>query len=275
MSRKRKTFFFAVLWSFLAVFLETLSASNITTLEEKGTFLSTDYRTSGFTKGYKSKNVTSFSVAHHAQKLGGQLNVAYVKGDEKASFVSGGFSFGINDLTSAKFLVGGSSKNRGILPRQSFSFSVESHCFDRSLMVIPLIEHREYRNGVKEYLTAIDFVYYFKPFQESEGYMGAQFHLKNASPRLAQLKSRGMGVGVTYIQPNAYAAELYTEFGRTFYENSQVNQRNYPYFLIRPMVDLPFNENVVFLMGASYEKTKFYNVREYNVGLKIVLPGGP
>lgn len=275
MSRKRKTFFFAVLWSFSPVSLETLSASNITTLEEKGTFLLTEYRTSGFTKGYKSKNVTSLSVAHHAQKLGGQLNVAHVKGDEKASFVSGGFSFGINDLTSAKFLVGGSSKNRGILPRQSFSFSLESHCFDRSLMVIPLIEHREYRNGVKEYLTAIDFVYYFKPFQESEGYMGAQFHLKNTSPRLAQLKSRGMGVGVTYIKPHAYAAELYTEIGRTFYENSQVNQRNYPYFLIRPMVDLPVNDRVMFLIGASYEKTKFYHVREYSVGLKAALQGAP
>ncbi|UNM06724.1 MAG: hypothetical protein H6925_03485 [Holosporaceae bacterium] len=187
-----------------------------------------------------------------------------------------GFAFSMTDRLSTKVEVGSSTKNKNISPEKFGALSVEAHAFDRKMMFIPLLERKIYRNGIKTYLMALDSVYYSDAVNSEGCYWATQLHLKNTSPTLTRFQSTGVGLGTSYIHPQKYTLEIYGEAGSTYYENSDnLNQRDYSYYLIRPAIDIYLTNTILFLLKATFQRTKFYDAKEVVASLKWKLDGLP
>lgn len=245
-----------------------------TTLSEKGTEFTVSQSHANLSKNFGHKHITQAAIDHHGDRYGIHGEISRIHFNERAIELRGGFSFGMTDRISSKILVGSSTYNRNISPSKMGSFSLEAHLFNRKVMMIPLIERKIYRNGVKTYLMALDTVYYSDGNDEGH-YWATQLHVKNTSPTLTRLRSTGVGVGTSFINPKKYTAELYGEVGSTYYENLNTPQRDYSYFLIRPSFDIHLKDHWELLGMATFEHTKFYNQKEFRLSLKYQIPENP
>lgn len=245
-----------------------------TILSEKGTELTASQSHANFSKNFGHKHMTQAMIDHHGDSYGVHGEVSRIHFNERAIEFRGGFSFGMTDRISSKILVGSSTYNRNISPKKMASLSFEAHLFNRKVMMIPLIERKIYRNGVKTYLMALDTVYYSDANDEGH-YWATQLHVKNTSPTLTRLRSTGVGLGTSFISPKKYTAELYGEVGSTYYENLNTPERDYGYFLIRPSFDIHLRDHWALLGMVTFEHTKFYNLQEFRLSLKYKIPETP
>ena len=245
-----------------------------TILEEKESDLSVGHQSLYYSKGTGHQNVTTLSANHHREKYGLHGELSHIHYRERAVAFKGGFSFGISDRISGKLLAGSSTKNQNISPQKYMGASVEAHLFNRKMMFIPLLEKRTFRNGISEYLMALDAVYFSQALNEEGGYFGTQFHIKSEGSSLTNLHSPGIGLGTSFIAPKKYTLELYGEVGETYYDQLNTRRKNFSYALIRPSVDIHLRDNLILLARATYKKTKFYVEKEFYLSIKAIIDNG-
>lgn len=283
MARRMKRFFLSL---FCACFMHGIAIADdfiaprpqilepyATTLHEKGTEFGLAQEYAHLSKNNGHKHVSTLSLHHHGKRYGFYGELGRVHFHERAFQYKAGFAFSMTDKVSAKLEVGSSTKNQNICPEKMGAISLEAHTPNRKMMFIPLLERKIYRNGVKTYLMALDSVYYSEPRNDEGCYLATQLHLKNTSPTLTRFRSTGVGLGTSYVHPKKYTLEIYGEVGSTYYENLDTNQRDFSYYLIRPAIDIHLKDNVLLLLLATYQRTKFYDLQEFRASLKFRLDG--
>jgi hypothetical protein len=228
------------------------------------------------TNGFADRFVAEEAANLYSGNWGFHFDTSHNWREENADFVVGGVSYAITPTVRSKVLVGTSSENLGILPqtyvRGELELQSPGTAGSAGVLAIPSITYREYRNGVKETVPAIDIAFYLPEFSDHSYVV---LEAKGLSTFVQAVSGVGYEVGAsaTYVMPKqgTFGAEIFG--GRMVYDNtlcitlcSVVNK----FVGVRPLVSFYLNhtDKYELVVRGEVAATDYYNIYGGTVGLK-------
>ncbi|MBR0849304.1 hypothetical protein JQ543_16240 [Bradyrhizobium diazoefficiens] len=228
------------------------------------------------TGGFANRFVAEEAANVYSGDWGVHFDTSHNWREENADFVVGGVSYAVTPTVRTKVLFGSSSENLGILPRTYVRGELEwqspGTAGSAGILAIPSITYREFRNGVKETVPAIDMAFYLPEFSDHSYVV---MEAKGLATFVEAVSGVGyeIGASATYVMPKqgTFGAEIFG--GRMVYDNtlcltlcSVVNK----FVGVRPLVSfyLDHTDKYELIVRGEVAATDFYNIYGGTVGLK-------